>query len=448
MNTSEVTSREQLEEIKKKYNRKPKIALGIIGNVDSGKSTLAGHLLRLTEHLSEHEYNKLKDLASKLKDESFAYAYTMDRLPEERERGVTIKETLAEFDTKNRSYIISDLPGHAAFSKNFLAGASQLDLCLLMVDVVDGIVDQTKEHLRIIIKNGVKRVIVLINKMDMNVINYSEEKFRELEQKVLAIASGSFTDVKVIPISAVEGENIMSNTKMPWYTGKTLYEILDDEPEPELPVDKPLRLQVSEICTKAGIGTIITGKISQGIIKTGDKIIIKPSNKQGEIKSIEMFHKEIPLAIPNDSVGIVVRGVSKNDAKKGYLVCHLNNAPKNVTHIIVDMTVIHPLIKIKEASDLLLHYGTGSTAVKVEKVMVVNDKLGNQIFNESVPNSDSKAQTIERGQSATVKLKLSRIISIETAQENPRIGRCTLRNEKGTVAFAVVVSVVPHSDEL
>jgi elongation factor 1-alpha len=428
--------------------RRSKIALGIVGNVDSGKSTLAGHLLALTGYVSVHEQKKLDKEAQNLKRDSFRFAFSLDTLKEERERGVTIKETVKQFATKNNTFIISDLPGHSSFVKNFLCGATQLDIALLLIDVTDGIVQQTKEHLRIITINGIKRLIVLVNKMDVPTVNYTQDKFRVIEDQVIKLLSANFDLLKVLPISALTGDNIIDNNHMGWYKGPTLYEALDEEPEPELPIKESLRVYVTEVINKPGIGLIVQAKVSRGILKVNDKLIVKPSNVKVEVKSIEAFHKSVQEAYPNDVIGICLRNIKKEDIKKGYIISSLDDTPTNAALVDLEISVINPQVKLKEASDLLLAYGTGLVAVKIIKIFKVQDKLGNVKFEDNITQELSKNVIIERGCTASIRVKPSKIIPLELASKNPRLGICTMHNEKGVVASAAVINMEVDTSDL
>lgn len=425
-----------------------KINIGIMGHVDAGKSTLTGHLFYLTKQLTEHEYSKLVAQAIQLKDESFKFAYLADKTEEERKRGVTINTTLLEFKTPNRSFIIADLPGHFLYSKNFINAVNPVNLALLLVSADDGITARTLEHARIVIANGVKRMIVIINKMDLASVNYSESRFTELKDKIEGLLKKYLNYLVVIPLSAIKGENLITrSSEMPWYQGSCLIELLDQEPYPEVDITQPFRVQVSDVYNKTGIGVVVVGNVTRGVLKVNDTVLVKPSNKKGEVKSIEAFLKSQPEAMEGDSIGCVIRGLTKEDVKKGHILSPVDDCPINTVAIDVDLNMIHPTIVLRQASDIIMHYGTGNTAARIEKIYYIKDSLDTIIADSINTNEDSKNFRIVKGNVARVKLVPIKTLAMELARHNFKLGSFTIRNEKGCLAFASAVKLYPHPNE-
>ncbi|HLC37952.1 MAG TPA: GTP-binding protein, partial [Candidatus Norongarragalinales archaeon] len=283
---------------------KPHLNLIFTGHVDHGKSTLVGRVLFDTGAVSENDLRKLKEEAAKVGKPTFEFAFVMDQLKEERERGVTIDIAHRDFNTQKFYFTIIDAPGHKDFVKNMITGASQADAAVLVCSAKEGVQAQTIEHAFLLKVLGVQQFIVAINKMDA--VNYDRLKYEETKQALIAkIKPMGYPVDKIpfVPTSAYNGDNVAKKSdKTEWYNGPTLLEALDQLVEPKKPTDKPLRLPIQEVFTITGQGTVPVGRVEAGILKPGN-VIIMPEGLTGEVKSIEMHHQSIPQAIPGDNVG-------------------------------------------------------------------------------------------------------------------------------------------------
>ncbi|WP_293256231.1 GTP-binding protein [Palaeococcus sp. (in: euryarchaeotes)] len=292
---------------------KPHVNIVFIGHVDHGKSTTVGRLLFETGNIQENIIKKYEEMGEKGK--SFKFAWVMDRLKEERERGITIDVALTKFETPHRYITIIDAPGHRDFVKNMITGASQADAAVLIVAVTDGVMPQTKEHAFLARTLGINHIIVGINKMDM--INYDEKKFKDVATQVTKLLQMlGYKNFPVIPISAWEGDNVVKKSdKTPWYKGPTLMEALDQIPEPPKPTDKPLRIPIQDVYSIKGVGTVPVGRVETGKLKVGDVVIFEPASTifhkpiQGEVKSIEMHHEPLDDSLPGQIIGLYTRGI-------------------------------------------------------------------------------------------------------------------------------------------
>jgi elongation factor 1-alpha len=421
------------------------INLAIVGHIDNGKSTLSGQLLHQQGFVSGHQIDKYKKASEQVGKKTFEFAWVMDKLQEQRKRGVTIHISHREFKTKDRNFTIVDCPGHSDYIKNFITGVSQADSAILLMDVQKGIQEQTKQHIRLVWNARIKNIIVAINKMD--VIDYSEQKFQTRKnqiQNILKKLGYKQDNCFIIPISALLNQNVVKKSdKMPWYTSPCLVEILNSLPLPILPVDKPFRLQVTDVLTKTGIGVIVTGKVISGIIKSGDKVIVKPGSKSGEVKSIEMHHKPYVQAYPGFNVGIVIRGLSKEFVRKGFIIAHPDSAPKTIIGLKAKVSIIHPEAKIRKLSDVLIHYGTGVVAAKVSEIYDIYDRNNKSVFDKKDPNT----QIVKRGYLADIELLPDRPIVMQTIDNSQELGRFPIRTELGTIAFGVCTEIRPHKEE-
>jgi len=305
---------------------KPHINLVFIGHVDHGKSTTVGRLLFDSGTIDEQTLRKLKEKAEELGKGGFEFAFIMDNLKEERERGVTIDLAHKKFVSDKYEFTIIDAPGHKDFIKNMITGASQADAAVLVVAASDGVMEQTKEHIWLSRTLGVGQMIVAVNKMDA--VKYDETKFNKVKEQVTAVlktAGFNPANVAFIPLASLLGDNVVKKSeKLKWYSGPTLREQLDLLKEPEKPVDLPLRLPIQDVYNITGIGVVPVGRVETGIMKVGDKIIVTPGREgkgvNGEVKSIEMHHEQVTQAEPGDNIGFNVRGIGKKDIARGDVV--------------------------------------------------------------------------------------------------------------------------------
>ncbi|AIU70719.1 elongation factor 1-alpha [Thermococcus eurythermalis] len=420
---------------------KPHVNIVFIGHVDHGKSTTIGRLLFDTANIPENIIKKFEEMGEKGK--SFKFAWVMDRLKEERERGITIDVAHTKFETPHRYITIIDAPGHRDFVKNMITGASQADAAVLVVAATDGVMPQTKEHAFLARTLGINHIIVAINKMDM--VNYDEKKFKQVAEQVkkLLMMLG-YKDFPIIPISAWEGDNVVKKSdKMPWYNGPTLIEALDQIPEPPKPTDKPLRIPIQDVYSIKGVGTVPVGRVETGVLKVGDVVIFEPASTifhkpiQGEVKSIEMHHEPLQEAYPGDNIGFNVRGVGKNDIKRGDVAGHTNNPPTVVrpkdTFKAQIIVLNHPTA-ITVGYTPVLHAHTTQVAVRFEQLLAKLDPRTGNIVEEN-------PQFIKTGDSAIVLLRPTKAMVIEPVKEIPQLGRFAIRDMGQTVAAGMVISI-------
>lgn len=416
---------------------KPHMNLVTIGHVDHGKSTLVGRLLFDTGAVRDEQMRKLKDLAKELKKETFEFAFVMDRLKEERERGVTIDIMHQRFDTKKYYFTIIDAPGHRDFVKNMITGTSQADGAILVVSGKDGIQEQTKEHAYLAKVLGVGQMIVAINKMDA--VNYEEGKFKEVKEAVQKLLKGigyKTDDIPFIPTSGFVGDNVAKKSdKTPWYDGPTLIEALDNFTQPEQPVDKPLRLPIQDVYSITGVGTVPVGRVETGVMKINDKVVFIPSGASGEIKTIEMHHEQAQEAKPGDNIGFNVRGVGKGDIKRGDVLCHEKDAAKPVKEFTAQIIVLnHPSV-ISKGYTPVFHIHTAQVACTVTEIVKKLDPKTGQTAEE---NPDY----IKTGDAAVIKVKPTKPVVIEKQSDLPQLARFAIRDMGQTVAAGMCIETV------
>ena len=315
---------------------KPHLNIVFVGHVDHGKSTTVGRLLLDSGHIEEHVIEKFEKEAAERGKAGFGFAYVMDGLKEERERGITIDVAHKEFFTPKYYFTVIDAPGHRDFVKNMITGTSQADAAVLNVAANDGVNAQTKEHAFLATVLGVKELIVNVNKMDISGVDWSEDKFNSVKEEVsnlLKMAGFNPTDIPFVPCSAFDGDNIFNKSEnTPWYNGPTLFEAIDGVEMPPKPTDRPLRLPIQDVYKISGIGTVPVGKVETGVLERGKTVVFNPSQKSAEVKDIEMHHTSHAKAEPGDNVGFNVRGLAATDIRRGDVAGYSDSEPSFVRH--------------------------------------------------------------------------------------------------------------------
>jgi len=420
---------------------KEHINLVFIGHVDHGKSTTVGRLMYDTGNVDEQTMRKLKERAKELGKAGFEFAFVMDNLKEEQERGVTIDLSHKRFDTEKYYFTIIDAPGHKDFIKNMITGASQADAAVLVVAANDGVMAQTKEHAFLARTMGVGQVIAAINKMDM--VKFDQKRYEEVKKEVEALLKNvgyKPEQIKFVAMASFPGDNVAKKSaNMPWYTGKTLLETINDLSPPERPVDLPLRLPIQDVYQIAGIGTVPVGKIITGVMKVGDKITIVPAREgkgvSGEVKSIEMHHEQMQQAKPGDNIGFVIRGVEKKMIARGDVLGHSTNVPSVATEFTAQMVVLnHPTV-VTVGYTPVFHLHTAQVACRITEIQKKLNPATGEVLQE---NPDF----VKNGDAAIVKIVPTQPLCIEKQKEIPQMARFAIRDMGQTVAVGMCIDLV------
>lgn len=307
-------------------NNREVLNIVAVGHVDHGKSTVIGKLLYDTHSLPEGAVDKVKRIAKET-GKPFEYAYLLDAFEEEQKQGITIDTTQIQFSTDKRDYVIIDAPGHKEFLKNMISGAANAEAALLIVDAKQGVQEQSRRHAYILSLLGIKKVYVIVNKMDL--VHYSEEVFNNIEKEMGEfLGELNVHPLSYIPVSAFFGENILnSSDKMPWYTGHTLIESIDLIEKEKGIEDKALRFPIQDVY-KFDNRRIIAGRIESGKLKVGDKITIYPEGKETTVKSVEYWVEKDKTneVYAGQSVGITVTDEFFN--KRGEIIAFENEKPE------------------------------------------------------------------------------------------------------------------------
>ena len=423
--------------------KKPHLNLVVIGHVDHGESTLMGHVLYLTGFVDERTIREYEEQAKRLGRETWKFAWILDKYKEERERGLTIDLGFYKFETAKYEFTIIDAPGHRDFVKNMVTGASQADAALLVVSAKEGEYEagispagQTREHVFLAKTMGINQLVVAINKMDT--VNYSEERYNEVKEgiaRLLRMVGYKVDKIPFVPVSGLYGDNIVKRSeKMPWYKGPTLIEALDVFEEPVRPIDKPLRIPIQDVYSIKGVGTVPVGRVETGVLKVGDRVIFMPPKIVGEVKSIETHHVRIDQAIPGDNIGFNVKGVSRDQIRRGDVAGHPDKPPTVADEFVGRIFVLFHPTAIAAGYTPVLHVHTATVPVRfIALEKKIDPRTGSTI--------EDNPAFIKQGDAALVRFKPLKPVVIEKYSEIPQLGRFAIRDSGRTIAAGTVVDI-------
>lgn len=426
-----------------KKSDKIHINLVVIGHVDSGKSTSTGHLIYKCGGIDKRTLEKYEKEAADLGKASFKYAWVMDKLKSERERGITIDISLWQFESPKYHFTIIDAPGHRDFIKNMITGTSQADCAILMIASPQGEFEagiskegQTREHALLAFTLGVKQMIVCCNKMDEKTVNFAESRYEEIKKEVsefLKKVGYKPENIPFIPISGWNGDNMLERSaNTPWYKGPILIEALDKIEPPKRPTEKPLRIPLQDVYKIGGIGTVPVGRVETGILKPGMTVYFAPTNVKSEVKSVEMHHEALAEAIPGDNVGFNVKNLSVTDIKRGNVAGDIkNDPPSEVESFLAQVIIMNHPGQIENGYCPVLDCHTAHIACKFHEIQAKIDRRTGKATEE-------EPKFIKNGDSALVIMKPTKPMSCEPFADYPPLGRFAVRDMKQTVAVGVI----------
>jgi len=438
---------------------KTHINIVVIGHVDAGKSTSTGHLIYKCGGIDKRAIEKFEKEAAEMGKGSFKYAWVLDKLKAERERGITIDIALWKFETNVYEVTIIDAPGHRDFIKNMITGTSQADCAVLIVAAGVGEFEagiakngQTREHALLAFTLGVKQLIVGVNKMDNTEPKYSKDRFEEIVKEVSNYVKKIGYNPKAVsfvPISGWHGDNMIeASTNMPWYkgwnketkeggkqSGKTLFEALDAINPPSRPSDKALRLPLQDVYKIGGIGTVPVGRVETGTIKAGMVVTFAPAAVTTEVKSVEMHHAQLDAGMPGDNVGFNVKNVSVKDIRRGNVCSDSKNDPaKEAASFNAQVIVLNHPGEIQKGYTPVLDCHTAHIACKFAEMLEKIDRRSGKKIEDNPPK-------IKSGDAAIVKMIPSKPMCVEPFQQYAPLGRFAVRDMRQTVAVGVIKSV-------
>ncbi len=457
---------------------KPHLNLVVIGHVDHGKSTMTGHMLFLAGAVDKRLIDKYAEESEKIGKPSWKYAWVLQKLQEERERGLTIDVSFFKFETKSTVFTIIDAPGHRDFVKNMITGASQANAAILVVsaeknDLESGLSlervektpkgdrripgGQTIEHLTLAITLGINQIVVAVNKMDL--VQFKEAGYNNVVERVRALIDGfvksglvskeRVANIKFVPTSGMTGDGLVSKSdKMAWYKGPSLMVALNDFSVPEKPTGKPLRMPIQDVYAIKGVGTVPVGKIESGILKPGDEVIFPISKQKAKVQTIEMHHEQLSKAEPGDNVGLNIKGIARNEILKGDVIGHPGkDEPKLVDTFVARTFILKNLSKpganqptgMAKGYAPIIHLGQAAQACQIVKFKVLKKSAQRKsLVKTGEYNPDIY---LLNGDFAEITFQPFAPFICEKFTDYPSLGRFAARDMGQTVAVGVITEV-------
>ncbi|KAL2428447.1 HBS1-like protein [Exophiala dermatitidis] len=415
----------------KKVKRKKAANFVVIGHVDAGKSTLMGRLLFDLEAVDQRTMDKYRKEAERIGKGSFAFAWVLDQGTEERERGVTIDIATNKFETDQTSFTILDAPGHKDFVPNMIAGASQADFAVLVIDAStgnfeSGLKGQTKEHALLVRSIGVQRVIVAVNKMDS--CDWSQDRFEEIRQQMSAfLSSAGFNpkNVTFVPCSGLEGGNILArstNPKAAWYTGLTLVEELDQSEPSTYALDKPLRMTINDVFRGSVQNPLsVSGRIEAGTVQVGEQVVIMPSGEKAQIRSLDVDDEPQDWAVAGQNVVLNLTDIDPIHLKTGDVLCSAVAPIRNVQEFKAKVLAFDHLTPM----NIDVHKGRLHVPGRITQLIGVLDKSTGAIVKK-------KPKIVQPGSVVRVVVQLDQPVPLEAP------ARIVLRANGDTVAAGLL----------
>ncbi len=400
----------------------------IVGHVDHGKSTLIGRLLYDTDSLAPDKIEEIKK-ASQGQGKRTEFAYLLDHLEEERKQGITIDTTQVFFKTDKRHYVIIDAPGHVEFVKNMITGASQAEAAVLIVDVAEGVKEQTRRHSYMLSLLGLKQVIVVLNKMDM--VDFSEERFNAVKNDVAEwLKSINIKPSEYIPISAIEGDNVAGKSEnMSWYAGQTFLESMDTLQNKQLPEDEPLIFPIQDVY-KIDEKRINVGRVESGVIEKGQEVKILPTGQVTKVKTIEKFLDNTDKAVASESIGMTTTDSVFLD--RGNIVCTPGSEP-----VITDTISANIFWMTKRDFNrdlkLTLRCATQQASCKIEKI-------NKRINSSTLEVIDEDSDTIKNLEVAEVIIRPKKPIAVKDFNDVQELGRFVLVHDENICAGGIITT--------
>ncbi|NXL12255.1 EF1A factor, partial [Mesembrinibis cayennensis] len=403
---------------------KTHINIVVIGHVDSGKSTTTGHLIYKCGGIDKRTIEKFEKEAAEMGKGSFKYAWVLDKLKAERERGITIDISLWKFETSKYYVTIIDAPGHRDFIKNMITGTSQADCAVLIVAAGVGEFEagiskngQTREHALLAYTLGVKQLIVGVNKMDSTEPPYSQKRYEEIVKEVSTYIKkiGYNPDtVAFVPISGWNGDNMLEpSSNMPWFKG----------------------WKVTRKDGNASIGTVPVGRVETGVLKPGMVVTFAPVNVTTEVKSVEMHHEALSEALPGDNVGFNVKNVSVKDVRRGNVAGDSkNDPPMEAAGFTAQVIILNHPGQISAGYAPVLDCHTAHIACKFAE-------LKEKIDRRSGKKLEDGPKFLKSGDAAIVDMIPGKPMCVESFSDYPPLGRFAVRDMRQTVAVGVIKAV-------
>ncbi|EED23350.1 translation elongation factor EF-1 subunit, putative [Talaromyces stipitatus ATCC 10500] len=403
----------------------------VIGHVDAGKSTLMGRLLADLKAIDQRTMEKYQREADKIGKGSFAFAWVLDQGSEERARGVTIDIATNKFETDSTRFTIVDAPGHRDFIPNMIAGASQADFAVLVIDAgtgnfESGLKGQTKEHALLVRSMGVQKVVVAVNKMD--IVSWSKDRFEEIEQQIssfLTTAGFQAKNLSFIPCSGYHGDNITTRSKdanAAWYTGLLLIEALETSEPFSHALDKPLRMTIGDVF-RGGVQNplSISGRIDAGSLQVGDSILVMPSGESALIRGLERDGEPADWAVAGQNVTLHLANIDAAHLRSGDIVCSTNSPIQNIQSFTTKVLAFDHLMPMQ----VDIHRGRLHVSGRISRLTGTLDKSSGAVIKK-------RPKIIPPGSVARIVVEMDQPVPLEAPS------RVVLRAGGSTIAAGLI----------
>ena len=429
---------------------KDNVNIVFIGHVDAGKSTMGGHLLYLTGMVDKRTMEKYEKEAREANRESWYLSWALDTNAEERAKGKTVECGRAAFETAKRRFTILDAPGHKNYVPNMISGASQADVGVLVISARKGEFEtgfekggQTREHAMLAKTAGVRKLIVVINKMDDPTVAWSQERYDECVNKLAPFLKqcgyNMKQDVEYMPVSGFTGANLkdrLSRDVCPWYTGPAFIELLDSMQGLDRRSDGALMIPLTE--KYRDMGTVVAGKIESGRLRKGKQVVIMPNKRLCEVQGIfGEDEEELKAAVCGDNVRLRLKGVEEEEVAVGNVLCDPQTPVHTVSEFEAQLMILdHKNIMCAGYSSVLHLHTSVEEVTLVELLHLIDKKTGRR--------SKRPPMFAKRGQVVIAKLKsgAGRVLCAETYDDHPQLGRFTLRDEGKTIAMGKITRLL------
>ncbi|XP_019235613.1 PREDICTED: eukaryotic peptide chain release factor GTP-binding subunit ERF3A-like isoform X2 [Nicotiana attenuata] len=434
-------------------NKKRHLNVVFIGHVDAGKSTIGGQILLLSGQVDDRTIQKYEREAKDKNRESWYMAYIMDTNEEERVKGITVEVGRAHFETDTTRFTILDAPGHKSYVPNMISGASQADIGVLVISARKGEFEtgyerggQTREHVQLAKTLGVTKLLVVVNKMDDPTVNWSKERYDEIESKMVPFLRSSGynvkKDVQFLPISGLLGSNLktrMEKSVCPWWNGPCLFETLDAVEVPPRDANGPLRMPI--IDKFKDMGTVVMGKIESGSIREGDNLLVMPNKAAVKVLAIFCDEDKVRHVGPGENVRVRLSGVEEDDILSGFVLCSVAKPIHAVTEFVAQLQILELLDNaiFTAGYKAVLHIHS-----VVEECEIV--ELMQQIDLKTKKPMKKKPLFVKNGAIVLCRVQVNNLICVEKFSDFAQLGRFTLRTEGKTVAVGKITALPTVAD--
>ncbi|XP_071713425.1 uncharacterized protein [Rutidosis leptorrhynchoides] len=445
---NEVTSAsEHIEEVE--GNKKRHLNVVFIGHVDAGKSTIGGQILYLSGQVDERTIQRSEQEARDNGRESWYMAYIMDTGKEERAKGITVEVGIAHFETETTRFTILDVPGHKRFVPEMISGASQADIGVLVISARKGEFEtgyekggQTREHVQLAKTLGVSKLLVVVNKMDDPTVNWSKQRYDEIESKMVPFLKSSRynvkKDIQFLPVSGLDGTNFQTRVKKsvcPWWNGQCLFEALDMIDVPLRDPNGPFRMPIFD--KFKDLGTVVMGKVESGSVREGNSLLIMPNKVQVKVVAIFIDEDKVTSAGPCENLRVRISGIDEEDIRSGFVLSSLEEPIAAVHEFVAELQLLglpDNAFFTAGYKDLILHIHSVVEYCEILELM-------HQIDPKTREPMKKKVFFVKNGDIVICRIQVTNKICIEKFADFRQLGRFTLRDGEKTVAIGIVTEL-------